>query len=1039
MVRTLQTMPLPSTKPVRSMATDVDIIARETPDAPWVFVPRNDKNLGDGYKAITFGELSKAVDKMSRWIETNIGLTHTREVIAFMDRSNDIRYTMAILAAMKTGYKILLTSTRNSVEGQRHLLQSTHCVKFMHGAESKADVESIRDDNTQFQSYEIPSLVELLKGDAEPFPGKVSHNPAKTAIIIHTSGSTGLPKPIELKNGYVAGAYVLAALEGRPHMAEIFFGNSVSLCTLPFFHAMGLFSIVKSIFGRGPLVLPPIGRLPTAEMNLEMIKAAKPNVAFFPPSILEDLVDLPGGMEALSTFDFVMFAGAPLAQKVGDRVSKVTRIQTVIGSTEAGILDSYINEDPADWMYFDFCPWTSAVMEESDGLHELVIKRKGDGLQGAFYSFPELLAWRTKDLYEQHPTKPHLWQYRGRNDDIIVLSNGEKFNPVAFEKFVEGHPQVKGAMVSGQGRFQASLVLELSKEQDLESFIEEIWPIVERANAMTAAHGRVWKSKIAFARPGKHFVRSPKGSIVRRASNDAFKEEIDALYSNEGFADQLGQLDGQASEATVKRFVLRAVHLTMPNIPKDIEDTADIFAYGVDSLQVLGLSSAISHAMPKDDGVRDSAIKSRVIYANPTIESLTQTVFNMLNGGGASKAAVSREQKMAETVNKYTATLPSYVGYNPRQEKHAVILTGSTGSLGNYLLEYLIAAPNVAKIYCLNRSDAEARQRRTFEERGATPDFAKVKFLQTSFDKEQFGLSTEVYRELEATVDIFIHNAWAVDFNMGLESFEDTHVAGTRRCVDFSASAQYHPHIIFISSIASTGNWLGSGHSGLVPEYFIGDDNLPLPQGYGESKHVAGRILAAAAEKSGIASSIVRVGQLAGPNAEKGLWNKQEWLPSIIASSKAIGKIPRTLGNEDVVDWVPVDDAARVLMDLGRTRLSTQAEQKLDVFHLVNPNIVSWSQLVPAVQNFYAATGTQIEPVEFVDWIKELKSLPMTQETMTKVPGLKLLDFYDGLGAPGGGLPRMDTKHTAESSVTLRELGPVDEGMIGYWLRQWNF
>jgi thioester reductase-like protein len=276
---------------------------------------------------------------------------------------------------------------------------------------------------------------------------------------------------------------------------------------------------------------------------------------------------------------------------------------------------------------------------------------------------------------------------------------------------------------------------------------------------------------------------------------------------------------------------------------------------------------------------------------------------------------------------------------------------------------------------------------------------------------------------------------------MGLESFEETHIAGTRRVIDFSASATYHPHIIFISSIASTGNWHGSGHTGFVPEVFMQDNSLPFPQGYGESKHVASSILAIAAKKSNIASTIVRVGQLAGPCAEKGLWNRQEWLPSIVASSKAMGKIPRTLGNEDIVDWVPTDAAAKVLLDICETRLRDQKEHKLDTFHLVNPRITHWKELVPAIVDFYSSSASSpaMKIVEFSDWLTALQTLDVTEENMRNVPGIKLLDFYAGLGVEEGSLPRLDTKRSVEASGTLGGLGAVDKKLMVNWCRQWGF
>ena len=45
---------------------------------------------------------------------------------------------------------------------------------------------------------------------------------------------------------------------------------------------------------------------------------------------------------------------------------------------------------------------------------------------------PVTAEWRTKDLYKPHPSKPGLWKFHGRTDDVIVMGNGEKFNPVTM-------------------------------------------------------------------------------------------------------------------------------------------------------------------------------------------------------------------------------------------------------------------------------------------------------------------------------------------------------------------------------------------------------------------------------------------------------------------------------------------------------------------------------------------------------------------------------------------------------------------------------
>ena len=48
-----------------------------------------------------------------------------------------------------------------------------------------------------------------------------------------------------------------------------------------------------------------------------------------------------------------------------------------------------------------------------------------DRFQIIFSTFPTRQEYWTSELYAKHPTKPDLWKYNGRADDIMVLSNGE--------------------------------------------------------------------------------------------------------------------------------------------------------------------------------------------------------------------------------------------------------------------------------------------------------------------------------------------------------------------------------------------------------------------------------------------------------------------------------------------------------------------------------------------------------------------------------------------------------------------------------------
>ena len=78
-----------------------------------------------------------------------------------------------------------------------------------------------------------------------------------------------------------------------------------------------------------------------------------------------------------------------------------------------------------------------------------------------------------------------------------------------------------------------------------------------------------------------------------------------------------------------------------------------------------------------------------------------------------------------------------------------------------------------------------------------------------------------------------VHNAWRVDFNLSITSFE-RYIAGTRRLVDLCCLLPRPVKLLFTSSVAAALAWDGS--RGPVPEEVITDPGVAVGTGYGASK-----------------------------------------------------------------------------------------------------------------------------------------------------------------------------------------------------------
>lgn len=795
------------------------------------------------------------------------------------------------------------------------------------------------------------------------------------------------------------------------------------------------------VFCRQKIAFPPVGPPLSAEAALSEIKSAKVTMAVLAPSTLDEIGKKPEFVNDLQDLRYVMAPGSVVTKAAGDNIIKKTRLLNILGATEFGVLPT-LEVEQKDWDCIRPSKYAGVEFRQHSGdEYELVVVRNEHlkSFQPSFEIFPDLHEYHSNDLFRKHPTKDNHWRYQGRADDVIVFLNGEKTNPVSMEGAIQGHPDVRSALVLGQGRFEAALLIEPSQTRELSThdkadFIERLWPILQQANRQCPAHARVSKSHILFTTPGKPMSRASKSTVQRKKTLELYAAEVDAMYAD---VDQMNDLDVvvEIDPRDMKRSVHEIVALTMGI--EDLTDEEDIFSRGMDSLQVIQTGRYIKSGLEKA-GIKVGNLAPSTIYTNPSVAKLTAAIESLAleNPGDGEMAEEARADAINDVLEKYSS-FPTSIPAQSRISKkplETVVLTGSTGALGSYLLELFATSTSVSKVYCLNRSaDSEKRQSAVSASRGLRSkwDPQRVIFLTSDLSKEDLGLGSKRYSEIADSATIVLHNAWQVDFNLTLASFEQKHIKGVRNLIDLSIKSTHRAKILFLSSISGVMNW-SENHTGTVPEEIINDATVPQKHmGYAESKHISERLLARASADVGIPTVICRVGQVAGPVREnaQGMWNKREWFPSLVQSSMHLGLIPDSLGAMYHIDWIPIDLLADIISALSLTP-STPASR---VFHTVNPNTTTWAALLPHLQ---AELGPEVKVVSLATWVQALRksaaSLSLTQD-LDANPAVKLVDFYEGLLDTRSAVPQLETGNTEKACALLSDVGPVQ----GEWMRRW--
>ncbi|KAK3311871.1 Pyoverdine/dityrosine biosynthesis protein-domain-containing protein [Apodospora peruviana] len=342
--------------------------------------------------------MTQAVNKTSWWLNAQIGeaTSLSPQTVGYIG-PHGLRY-------------VLLT-----VEGAVAVLKAAGCSFWVQPAEQPLSrlIESCLTQHPM-AVLNLPTVDELLDADAasvKHFPYDKTWEEAadETFCVLHTSGSTGLPKPMRWSHaliGTMDTVRMLPPVEGDFGLApwtSLFEERDTIYSSFPMSHGAGtIMDIMIPSYFAMHCVLGPAGVIPNMDLTALLADHAKIDVWSMVPTLVDELGETPDVLAKFKSAKFICASG-------------VRQIQSVLARSTRSFACSTSRARPRSGFEF------RQVGDRDEYEHWCVRNQHGPLFQGIFHTFPDKAEVNLKDLYIKHPTKPGHWAFKGRSDDVVLV------------------------------------------------------------------------------------------------------------------------------------------------------------------------------------------------------------------------------------------------------------------------------------------------------------------------------------------------------------------------------------------------------------------------------------------------------------------------------------------------------------------------------------------------------------------------------------------------------------------------------------------
>lgn len=406
----------------------------------------------------SFAELDRESNRMANALIA-AGLPPSARV-GFLGQ-NSVALPVALFGTAKAGLTFMPLNWRLAAKELAAILQDSECAILFVDLPFKALAEeALRAAGIAPRVVVAPDFPAFLSrhGVDDPKP-EVAMD--VTALQVYTSGTTGLPKGVELTHENFNFIRLCEHLDRGISWSA----DDVFLMFMPNFHTAGTGLMLQSLYNGSAVSMLPAFDAATV---LEAIRITRPSITLIVPSALQMLLDHPDaeGFD-FSCFKLCMYAGSPITLTLIERAMKQMQCQFVqwYGATELVGAATLLR---ADQHRFDVegrlqscgtpVPLTEIRIVDAAG-SDVPIGQVGE----IVIRIPSVFKGYWKNPKQTAAVKVNGWYHSGdagyqdadgflyihdRIKDMIV-SGGENIYSAEIERVLNAHPAVVQAAVIG--------------------------------------------------------------------------------------------------------------------------------------------------------------------------------------------------------------------------------------------------------------------------------------------------------------------------------------------------------------------------------------------------------------------------------------------------------------------------------------------------------------------------------------------------------------------------------------------------------------